>query len=98
MADAATAIFAILGLRAAHTTMGTRSKHETHCSNVEPTIRDIKYTNSSRLLHMRKSQIESIEEVTNNSHLGTPRYHVHLIDGTTTEVYGPVIADYVEPV
>lgn len=98
MAEAAHAIIAMLALRAAHDSMRVRPKHETTCSEVEPTIRDIKYAASGRFLNMRKDRVERVEEVTNNSHLGTPRYHVHLIDGTTVQVHGPVVADYIDPV
>lgn len=99
MVESAVAVMALLGLAGAHTGMQRQRPSENVCEEIEPTIRDRKYVKSSRLLKMRKDMIVGIEEVPNNSYLGTKRYHVQLVDGSTVEVHGPVaVGDFIEPV
>ena len=96
--DAATAIGAVVVLSAMHNGMQDRPRHETTCDYVEPTIRDQKWVQPRRLIEMRRSQISHIEQVPNNSLIGAPRFHVHYVDGSIAQVYGPVARDFCEPV
>ena len=97
--DSAIAVIALLGLAGTHRAMQQQAPEKNICEEIEPTIRDRKYIKSGRLLNMRKEMIAGIEEVDNFSYLGTPRYHVHLVDGSTAVVHGTVgITDFVEAV
>lgn len=96
--DTATVVTTVGLLAGTHFFLQQQPTHEKRLDEqIEVVDRDVRFMDKKRLLKLRREDVSHVEQVANNSLVGTPRYFVHLTNGGQFEIYGHVVDDFIDP-